>query len=100
MRHQPLGEIIAPIRDGLTRTPNKQLARISDLWVEIVGSDIADLAFPLALQCDILIVSVASPAVKFTMDQIYRQAIIDQVRDQTGKRIKDIKCVLSTAQSH
>jgi predicted nucleic acid-binding Zn ribbon protein len=96
-RYRALGEIIGPFREKLSDTRNKHLTEISEIWTDLVGPDLADLAFPCALRADILIVSVASPAVKFTIEQIYRQAILDQIRDQTGKRLKDIKCTLSAS---
>lgn len=99
-RYQPLGDIIAPLREKIADTRNKHLLQISEIWSEMVGPDICDLAFPYALRSDILVVSVASPAVKFTIEQIYRQAILEQVRDLTGKRLKDIKCTLTTGRSN
>ncbi len=99
-RSQPIGEMIIPLREKLTNTKDKQLAQINAVWVDIVGADLADLAFPYALQSDILIISVASPAVKFTVEQIYRQPILDQLREQTGKRIREIKCTLNASRSH
>ncbi|MFA5865190.1 MAG: DciA family protein [Phycisphaerae bacterium] len=95
-RYQPLGEIIAPLRTKLKDNRNKHLSQINAIWADIVGVDLADLAFPYDVHSGILIVSVASPAVKFTIEQIYRQAILDQVCEQTGKRLKDMKCTLST----
>jgi len=99
-RYQPVGEIITPMREKLTDTRNKCLTQINAIWTDIVGSDLADLAFPYTLQTDTLMVSVASPAVKFTIEQVYRQTILDQVREQTGKRLRDIKCTLNTSRGH
>jgi predicted nucleic acid-binding Zn ribbon protein len=98
LRYQPLGELVAPIRDKFSTTRNTHLAKIGNIWHELVGPDLADLCFPFALQSDILIVSVASPAVKFTIEQIYRQSLLDQVREQTGKRLNGIKCILNSGQ--
>jgi len=88
------------LREKLSDTRNKHLTQISAVWAEIVGPDLADLAFPYALQTDILNVSVASPAVKFTIEQVYRQTILDQVRELTGKRLREVKCTLNTSRSH
>jgi len=73
---------------------------INSIWADVVGPDLSDLAFPYALHSDILVISVTSPAVKFTVEQIYRQAILEQIREQTGKRIREIKCTLTTNRSH
>ena len=99
-RYQPVGELIVPLREKLSDNKDKQLAQINAIWTEIVGTDLADLAFPYALHSDILIISVTSPAVKFTVEQIYRQAILEQIREQTGKRIREIKCTLNASRSH
>jgi len=95
-RYQPVGELLSPLRNQLSDPRKRGLDRIHAAWPEIVGPDLADLAFPSALQSDILIISVASPAVKFTVEQIYRSAILTQVREVAGKRIRDIKCTLSS----
>jgi hypothetical protein len=99
-RYQPVSELIVPFREKLSDRKNKQLAQINSIWTDIVGPDLADLAFPYALNSDILIISVASSAVKFTVEQIYRQAILEQIREQTGKRIREIKCTLNPSRSH
>ncbi|NLE30419.1 MAG: DUF721 domain-containing protein [Phycisphaerae bacterium] len=100
LRYQPLGEIVDPMVSKLSNSRDKHLTKISNLWEKIVGADLADLAFPFALQSDILIVSVASPAVKFQIEQVYRQPILDQIRECTGKRLKDLKCTLKTGRTH
>ena len=99
-RYQPLGEIVAPLRTKFADSRNKHLAMINAIWADLVGPDLADIAFPYKINADILIVSVTSAAVKFTVEQIYRQAILEQIREQTGKRIKDIKCTLNTGKAH
>jgi predicted nucleic acid-binding Zn ribbon protein len=95
LRYQPLGELINPIQDKICAKKDNHLTRIGSLWPELVGSDLADLCFPFAIQSDILIVSVASPAVKFTIEQMYRQSLLDQIKEQTGKRLKGVKCLLT-----
>ncbi len=97
LRYQPLGELIDPIRDKFCSKKDTHLTRIGALWPELVGPDLVDLCFPFGMQSDILIVSVASPAVKFTIEQLYRQSLLDQIREQTGKRLKGIKCLLKTS---
>jgi hypothetical protein len=84
---------ILAIQKDLTGRRSKKLSGIAAVWNDALGDDLANLAFPYELQSDILKVSVSSPSVRFTIEQLLKQAIIEQLNELSGSKIRDIKCI-------
>ena len=95
-RYDAVGNVVLSFQAQLDEFQTKKLSRIKTIWPQIVGDDLADLSFPCRLRSDILVITVSAPAVKFELEQVYREAILEQIRDLTGKGLRDIKCVLES----
>ncbi|NLX04473.1 MAG: DUF721 domain-containing protein [Phycisphaerae bacterium] len=94
--YRPIGELVAGVAKALAQSNSPKLKAIQAAWPEIVGTELADLSFPSALKGAIITVSVATPAAKFEIDQIYRSAVLDELRTRFGRGIHEIKCTLQT----
>jgi len=92
--YKPLIKLIDPIQNRLTKSHGRTLRTAQEVWLNAIGPELTGLAFPSALRGGILIVSVTEPAVKFTIEQIHRAALLEQLRAELGKKVLDIKCVL------
>ena len=92
--YKSIGELTEQIKEKIDKNTHPKLQALKELWPEIIGSELADLAFPYAVRDDILIVSVTTSSVKFTIEQMHKQVLLEQSREILGKYLRDIKCTL------
>ncbi len=93
---EPIGAVVSMLNEKLSRSDSHKLSSIREHWQKIVGDELFDLCFPSRIQSDILLVVGSTATVKFALEQMYRQAVLDHIRDLTGKRLKDLKCIVDT----
>jgi predicted nucleic acid-binding Zn ribbon protein len=91
---QPLAETVLQIRQRFSGKTNQKLRALQDQWSQLLEPEIAELSFPSGLREGTLIVSVATPAAKFAIEQVYRAVLLEQFASISGKSVRTIKCVL------
>lgn len=91
-----LSELVDCTARHLNQSDHRRLKKAQELWLEVVEPELSALAFPSALRNGVLVVSVAEPAAKFTIEQIYRTPLLEQLRSVLGRSVRDIKCVLQS----
>lgn len=93
---EPINDIVLTLRERFAGSDSNVLKAVKQNWQQIVGDELFDLCFPSRIQSDILKIAASTATVKFALEQMYRQTVLDHIRDLTGKRLKDLKCIVDT----
>lgn len=86
-----IGDLLPGIVKSMRRETDTELARIRDIWNQVLEPDIAEHAQPAALKDDTLLVHVASPTLTQQL-RFLTPDIMDQLNRVIGdRRINQIK---------
>lgn len=90
---RPVGELLDGVLHGLGMADAVVLERVSTVWPDLVGADVARRASPVGLRGRVLTVEVRSPTWLYVLQREHRDEVCARLRAATAGDVTDVRFV-------